>query len=96
MKHTRNILRTIVLAVAVIAVGYTAAHAEAVTYTISGSTEPNGNVNFTATYNVHFNARGGSGTGYADGQNVSNLTAALGFYQFTDETIPANKAYYVE
>ena len=49
MKHTGNIFKTIALAVALIAAGYTTAQAETVTYTISGNTEQNGNVNFTVT-----------------------------------------------
>ena len=49
MRHTRHILRTIALALALIAAARTTAKAETVTYTISGSTEQNGNVNFTVT-----------------------------------------------
>lgn len=49
MKHTGNIFKTIALAVALIAAGYTTAQAETVTYTISGNTEQTGNVNLTVT-----------------------------------------------
>lgn len=51
LTNFKSRVLTLVLTIEALAAGQNAAQAETVTYTLSGSTEQNGNVNFTKSWN---------------------------------------------
>ena len=74
MKHTRHILQTIVLAVALLAAGSVTAKAETVTLTFSGSTEQTGNVNLTIAASGSVSGSASTMWEYSSTHSISNIS----------------------